>query len=218
MSNPMLNEFIMSLWETIYMVGISSIVATLIGLPLGIILMITQPKGILENRLVNNSLGLIVNATRSIPFIILLIAIVPLTRFIVGTSIGTTAAIVPLTLGAIPFIARIIENALSEVDAGLIETGFAMGASPLQIVIKILIPEAYPSIVKGITVVIISLVGYSAMAGAIGGGGLGDLAIRYGYQRFNVEVMIATVFILIALVQIIQWFGDFYVRKVTGYK
>lgn len=153
-------------------------------------------------------LSAVINALRSIPFIILLIAIIPLTRFIVGTSIGTTAAIVPLAIGAIPFVARIVENSLMSVNAGLIEAGQAMGASNFQIIWKILLPEASALITQGVTVVVIALVGYSAMAGVVGGGGLGDLAIRYGYERFQTNVMIATIIILVIMVQIIQFLGD----------
>ena len=165
--------------------------------------------------MLNQTLGAIINAARSTPFIILMVAIIPFTRLIVGTSIGTNAAIVPLTIAAAPFVARIVESALKEVDAGLIEAAQAMGASPSQIILKVLIPEAMPSIVLGLTLTVISLIGYSAMAGAIGGGGLGDLAIRYGYQRFRADVMLATVVILIALVQMVQSSGDYFAHKLN---
>jgi D-methionine transport system permease protein len=176
---------------------------------------ITGKGHIKENLLVNQTLGAIVNAARSTPFIILMVAIIPFTRIIAGTSIGTNAAIVPLSIAAIPFVARIVESALKEVDDGLIEAAQSMGASPGQIILKVLIPEAMPSIVLGLTLTVISLIGYSAMAGAIGGGGLGDLAIRYGYQRFRADVMIATVVILIAMVQIVQSSGDYFARKLN---
>ncbi|MEM1243813.1 MAG: methionine ABC transporter permease [Pseudomonadota bacterium] len=213
MSNVMLEQIAIATWQTIYMVLISSAIATIIGLPLGIILVLTRKNGLLQNLTVNRILAACINALRSIPFIILLIAVVPITRFIVGTSIGTSAAIVPLTIGAFPFIARIVEVSLSEVNSGLIEAGIAMGATNLQIITKILIPEALSGMIQGITVVIISLIGYSAMAGAIGGGGLGDLAIRYGYQRFEISIMIITVVILIILVQLMQYAGDWLAKK-----
>jgi len=176
--------------------------------PLGVLLVITDRGGLLQNLALNRSLGAVVNATRSTPFIILLVALIPLTRLLVGTSIGTGAAIVPLSIAAIPFVGRLVENALREVDGGLIEAAQAMGATPSQIIIKVLIPEALPSIIAGLTITIVSLIGYSAMAGAVGGGGLGDLGIRYGYQRFLPDVMAAVVIVLIALVQVIQFGGD----------
>lgn len=208
MSNEMLLLLAESLLETIYMVGASAGIAALLGLPLGIILVTTDRGHILENLPLNRILGAVANATRSTPFIILMVAIIPLTRLIAGTSIGTNAAIVPLSLAAIPFVARIIESALREVDPGVIEAAQAMGASPRQIITKVLIPESLPSIILGLTLTIINLIGYSAMAGAIGGGGLGDLAIRYGYQRFRADIMLITVLILIAQVQLVQSCGD----------
>ncbi|MHC1714358.1 MAG: methionine ABC transporter permease [Acidaminococcaceae bacterium] len=218
MSPEIINLLIKSFGETCYMVAASTIISTLIGLPLGVILTVTRKGHILENAPVNAVLGAIVNATRSTPFIILMVAIIPLTRIIVGSSIGTTAAIVPLTISAAPFIARIIESSLLEIDHGVIEAAQAMGASPLQIVNKVLLPEALHSIVLGITLAIISLIGYSAMAGALGGGGLGDLAIRYGYQRFRVDIMIATVVVLIAQVQIVQSCGNYISKKLNKNK
>lgn len=215
MSMPIITEFLAATWQTLYMVMLSGLCAVILGLPLGVILLITRRRHISENYFINLLAGALVNAVRSIPFIILLIAVIPFTRLIAGTSIGTTAAIVPLSIAAIPFFARIVESALVEVSAGLIETGHALGATPWQIITKILIPEALPGIINGITLMLINLIGYSAMAGAIGGGGLGDLAIRYGYQRFNVEVMIATVIILIVLVQCLQFLGDKLARKIT---
>ncbi len=218
MSPEIINLLIKSFGETCYMVAASTIISTLIGLPLGVILTVTRKGHILENAPVNAVLGAIVNATRSTPFIILMVAIIPLTRIIVGSSIGTTAAIVPLTISAAPFIARIIESSLLEIDHGVIEAAQAMGASPLQIINKVLLPEALHSIVLGITLAIISLIGYSAMAGALGGGGLGDLAIRYGYQRFRVDIMIATVVVLIAQVQIVQSCGNYISKKLNKNK
>lgn len=163
-------------------------------------------------------LGVIVNATRSTPFIILMVAIIPLTRMLVGSSIGTTAAIVPLTISAAPFIARVIESSLLEIDHGVIEAAQSMGASPMQIIYKVLLPESLHSIVLGITLAVIALIGYSAMAGVLGGGGLGDLAIRYGYQRFQPDVMIVTVVILILMVQLIQFIGDTLSKKLNKTK
>ncbi|WP_094603009.1 D-methionine transport system permease protein MetI [Sporomusa silvacetica DSM 10669] len=215
MSQDMLMLLVEGLGETFYMVAVSSLVSALLGIPLGVILVITGKGHIKENLLFNQTLGAIVNAARSTPFIILMVAIIPFTRIIVGTSIGTNAAIVPLTIAAIPFLARVVESAIKEVDAGLIEAAQSMGASPSQIILKVLIPESRPSIVLGITLTVISLIGYSAMAGAIGGGGLGDLAIRYGYQRFRADVMLATVVILIAMVQIVQSSGDYFAHKLN---
>lgn len=213
MPEELISLLLDSLLETCYMVAISTFLSTLLGLPLGVILTVTDKGHILENRTLNNILGNIVNATRSVPFIILMVAIIPLTRILVGTSIGTTAAIVPLTISATPFIARIIEGALKEVEYGVIEAAQAMGATPLQIIKKVLLPEALPAIVLGITLAIISLIGYSAMAGALGGGGLGDLAIRYGYQRFRIDIMIITVVILIVQVQLVQSCGDYLAKR-----
>ncbi len=204
-----------SLWETLYMVAVSTVIATVAGIPLGVILVTTDKGGILENLPVNRVLGWIVNATRSIPFIILMVAIIPLTRMIVGTSIGTVAAMVPLCIAAAPFIARLVETALIEVDGGVIEAAQSMGATPWQIITKVMIPEAMPSITASITVTIINLIGCSAMAGAVGGGGLGDLAIRYGYQRFRADVMIVTVVILIIMVQVVQSLGDYIAKRLN---
>ena len=199
--------------ETLNMVIAGTILATLLGLPLGIILSTTGPNQILEHPLVHRICGGFVNIGRSIPFIILMVAIIPFTRFVVGTSIGTIAAIVPLTVAAIPFVARLVDGALKEVDAGVIEAAESMGASPLEIIYKVMIPEALPALVLAITLTAVNLVGYSAMAGSIGGGGLGDLAIRYGYQRFRGDIMLATVVILVVMVQGIQMLGDAIARK-----
>ena len=215
MSQEMLALLFKSLWETTYMVAVSGVISALVGIPLGIILVITDKGHILENAPINKVLGVIVNATRSTPFIILMVAIIPLTRLIVGTSIGTNAAIVPLCIAAISFVARIVESALKEVDNGVIEAAQAMGASPMEIITKVLVPEALPAIILGITLTIISLIGYSAMAGAIGGGGLGDLAIRYGYQRFRADIMLITVIILIGQVQIVQSTGDYLAHRLN---
>ena len=215
MSSELLRLFVESFWETLVMVGVSGSVATLLGVPLGVLLVITERDNLVPNVPVNRAVGAIVNAVRSTPFIILLVAIIPFTRLVVGTSIGTIAAIVPLTLAATPFVGRIVENALREVDRGLIEAAQAMGATPYQIVSKVLIPEALSAIVGGLTITLVSLIGYSAMAGAIGGGGLGDLGIRYGYQRFLPEVMLAVVVVLIVLVQAIQFAGDRLARQVN---
>lgn len=194
--------------QTLYMVAASTVLGTLFGLPLGVFLAVSQRGELLSAPWLNKVLGLVVNATRSVPFIILVVAIIPLTRAIVGTSIGTNAAIVPLTLAAIPFIARLVENAIREVDAGLIEAARAMGATPMQIIAKVLIREARPAIALGLTLAVVSLIGYSAMVGAVGGEGLGDLGIRYGYQRFMPEVMLAVVVVLIVLVQLVQSIGE----------
>ncbi|HEY5582315.1 MAG TPA: methionine ABC transporter permease [Rhodoferax sp.] len=211
----MLALFASSLWETLVMVGISGLFGAALGLPLGVLLHLTHPGGVLENRKLNRIVGSTVNAVRSTPFIILLVAIIPFTRLITGSSIGTAAAVVPLTIAAAPFIARLMETALREVDHGLVEAALAMGATTQQIVFKVLLPEALPGIVAGLTITLVSLTGYSAMAGAIGGGGLGDLGIRYGYQRFLPEVMLAVVLVLIAFVQVVQSAGDWTVRRLS---
>ncbi len=216
MLSPEMNALLLkSLWETVYMVALSTVIATAAGIPLGVILVCTDRGGILQNLGVNRILGWIVNATRSTPFIILMVAIIPLTRMIVGTSIGTAAAMVPLCIAAAPFIARLVETSLKEVDGGVIEAAQSMGATPWQIITKVMIPEAMPSIIAGITITIINLIGCSAMAGAVGGGGLGDLAIRYGYQRFQADVMIITVVILIIMVQVVQSVGDYASRRLN---
>lgn len=215
MQSAMIDLLMKALGETVYMVAVSMAVATAIGVPLGVLLSTTGKGGILEARAFNKTLGAVVNAIRSIPFIILMVAIIPLTRLIVGTAIGTTAAMVPLIIAAVPFIGRQVETSLTEVPYGLVEAALSMGATPLQIIRRVLLPEAMPSIVAQLTTVIISLVGESAMAGAIGGGGLGDLAIRYGYQRFRPDVMIATVVILIILVQLVQFAGNLLAKRLN---
>jgi D-methionine transport system permease protein len=200
-------------WQTLLMTFGSAVVAVLIGLPLALLLHTTDSNGLSPNGWINRPIGLLVNAVRSTPFIILMVAIVPFTRMVAGTSIGTTAALVPLSLAAIAFIARLFDNALREVDRGVIEAARAMGATRTQIMARVLVPEALPGIIAAITVTLVSLVGYSAMAGAIGGGGLGDLGIRFGYQRFMPEVMATVVVILILFVQGLQSLGDWLVRR-----
>ena len=215
----MSSNLIMMIWdsfvETLIMVIISGGIGSAIGVPLGILLFVTDKKSFIPMPAFNAVLSTVINAVRSVPFIILLVAIIPFTRLIVGSSIGTAAAVVPLTLSVAPFISRIVETSLREVDKGLVEAAQSMGATNYQIVAKVLIPEAMPGIVSGLTIAIISLIGASAMAGAIGGGGLGDLGIRYGYQRFMPEVMWTVVIVLIFLVQSIQFSGDRIVRKIS---
>ena len=194
--------------DTLYIVGLSGVIGTLLGLPLGVFLATSRAGELFAAPWTNRILGLVVNAARSTPFIILVVAIIPFTRFVVGTSIGTSAAVVPLTVAATPFIARVIEAAIRAVDQGLIEAARAMGATPLQIVRKVLLPEALPAITLALTLTAVSLIGYSAMVGAVGGEGLGDLGIRYGYQRFMPEVMLAVVVILIVMVQLVQSVGE----------
>lgn len=215
MSSELIALFADSLLETLWMVGVSGAIASLLGLPLGILLVVTDRGGLLQQTAANRVLGALANAVRSTPFIILMVAVIPFTRWLVGTSIGTAAAIVPLTIAATPFVARLVETALREVDRGLIEALQAMGATPWQIVRKVLLPEALPGITAALTVTLVSLIGYSAMAGAVGGGGLGDLGIRYGYQRFLPEVMAAVVVVLIVLVQLIQSAGDRLARRLS---
>ena len=206
MSAEMMPLLTKALGETIYMVVISMAISTAIGVPLGVLLHVTSKGEILDAPMLNRTVGAVVNAVRSIPFIILMVAIIPLTRLIVGSAIGTTAAMVPLVIASVPFIGRQVETSLREVPHGLIEAALSMGATPMQIISRVLLPESMPSIVSQLTTVIIALVGESAMAGAIGG--LGDLAIRYGYQRFRPDIMIATVVILIVLVQLVQFAGN----------
>lgn len=213
MSQEIIKLMLQGIEETFYMVAVATVIGGIIGIPLGITLVTTSKGHILENRFINQILSTIVNIIRSIPFIILMVAIIPLTRLIAGTSIGTTAACVPLTIVAIPFLSRLVETSIRDVDFGLVEAAESMGATPFQIIRKVLIPEALPTIINNITVLIVNLIGASAMAGAIGGGGLGDIAIRYGYQRFRPDVMLATIIILIVVVNVIQAGGDFASRK-----
>jgi D-methionine transport system permease protein len=202
-----------ALMQTLQMVFVAGIVGSIIGLPIGIFLATSGKGELFPAPKTNRVFGLVVNAARSTPFIILVVAIVPLTRLLTGTSIGTWAAIVPLTIATIPFFARLVESAIREIDKGLIEAARAMGATPFQIVFKVLLPEARPSILMALTMTIVSLIGYSAMVGAVGGGGLGDLGIRYGYQRFNPEMMVIVVVVLIVLVQLVQSAGDGLARR-----
>lgn len=195
--------------ETLQMVLVSTIFATILGLPIGILLVLTDDKGLSPNKVIFKIVSGLINVSRSIPFIILMILLFPLSRLIVGTTIGTAATIVPLSLAAAPFMGRIVESALKEVSKGVIEAVLAMGASKREIVLKVLIPEALPGIIRGITLMMINLVGYSAMAGAIGGGGLGDLAIRYGYHRYQMDVLILSVLVIVAIVALIQSTGNY---------
>ncbi|MBB3318819.1 MULTISPECIES: methionine ABC transporter permease [unclassified Rhizobium] len=208
MTPIMFNLLLRSLWETILMTGASGLISLVFGLPLGLALVLTNKGGIAQNAWINGILGAIINGFRSVPFIILLVALIPLTRLIVGTALGTWAAIVPLAIAATPYYARIAEVSLREVDRGLIDAVRAMGGNGWTIIREVLVPEALPGIVAGFTVTLVTLIGASAMAGAIGAGGLGDLAIRYGYQRFETAVMVAVVAVLIVLVCGIQWLGD----------
>ncbi|HCI45885.1 MAG TPA: DL-methionine transporter permease subunit [Rhodospirillaceae bacterium] len=209
MSQQLINLLLNATWDTLYMVAVSLLLGTLVGGPIGIFLATSRRGELFAAPWLNKVSSIVVNAARSIPFIILAVAIVPFTRALAGTSIGTTAAMVPLTISAIPFIARIVEGAIRQVEPGLIEAAQAMGARPFQIIRKVLVPEAMSAIINGLTLTAISLIGYSAMVGAIGGGGLGDVGIRYGYQRFRPDVMLTVVIVLIALVQIVQLAGDF---------
>ncbi|MDD4238544.1 MAG: ABC transporter permease [Desulfotomaculaceae bacterium] len=201
-------KVLVATWETIYMVLTSTVLSYLFGLPLGIILVTTAENHIMENKGLNRVLGSIVNAARSIPFIIFLILLIPFTRLLIGTSIGTVASIVPLTIAAIPFVARMVETSLKEIERGLIEAAISMGANAQQVISKVLLPEAMPSLLLGFAITAINLVGYSAMAGIVGGGGLGTLAYYYGYQRYEDTVMLITVIVLIVLVQGVQMLGD----------
>ena len=204
---------VISTVETLYMVLFSTLFSLILGFPLGVLLLVTKPGNIYEMKKFNAILEVVINALRSFPFIILMILLFPLSRFVVGTTIGSTAAIVPLSIGAAPFVARIVEGALLEVDPGLVEASQSMGANNKTIIFKVMLPECYPTLIHGITVTIISLIGYSAMAGTIGAGGLGDLAIRFGYLRFKLDIMVYSIIIIIILVQIIQSVGNFIVHR-----
>lgn len=199
--------------ETLWMVLPSALIAQLLGTALGVALTLTRPGGLRPQPLLFRGLDAVINVGRSLPFIILLVVLIPFTRLVTGTSIGSAAATVPLTVAAIPFVARLVEGALRDVSPGVIEAARVVGATTGQIVCKVLLPEARPALIHGFTVTLVSLIGYSAMAGAIGGGGLGDLAIRYGYQRFETDVMVATVLLLLVLVQGVQWLGDRAARR-----
>ena len=215
MDSKMINIMIEALGQTIYMVFFSALFASVLGFILGIIVTVTAPKGLKPNAVIYKVLDLVINVLRSFPFIILIVFIIPLTRAIVGTPIGETAAIVPLTIAAAPFVARIIESALKEVDSGVIEAAKSFGASNSQIIFKVMIKEAVPSIISGLTLTIINIIGYSAMAGSVGAGGLGKVAISYGYQRYQTDVMIVTVIILIIMVQGLQSLGNYLYKKLS---
>lgn len=204
--------------DTLYMTLASTAIAYLIGVPLGVILVITRKDGICPAPKTNAVLGAVVNVLRSVPFLILIIVLIPFTRFVIGTSIGATATVVPLIVGAAPFIARMVESSLLEVDAGVVEAAQAMGASPWQIVTKVLLKEAVPSLITGAAIALTTILGYSAMAGAVGGGGLGDLAIKYGYHRYQTDVLLLTLVILVLLVQLIQALGNTIAKKIDHRK
>lgn len=202
-----------AVFQTLYMTLVPTFIATIIGFIMAVILVVTKKEGLRPNKTVNYTLGLIVNIVRSFPFMILIFAMIPITRAIVGTSIGETAAIVPITIGSAPFIARLIENALDEVDKGLIEAAKSFGATNTQIIFKVMFKEAIPSIVTAVTIAVITILGYSAMAGAVGAGGLGNVALMYGYQQFDNKVMIYTVIVLVVIVQVVQGIGDYVYKK-----
>lgn len=215
MNEDLFDLLITGFGETIYMVLFSTAIALALGLPLGIVLVVTEKGHVLESSRINKFLGTTINVVRSFPSIILIVILLPLSRFIVGTTLGATAALVPLSIGAAPFIARIIENCLKEVNFGKIEAAMAIGATPFTIVTRVLIPEALPALIRGITIAVIAITGTTAVAGAIGAGGLGSLAIRFGYMRFRDDVMLATVVILVLLVQGVQWGGDWLARYIN---
>ncbi|WP_338561342.1 methionine ABC transporter permease MetI [Erwinia sp. E_sp_B04_7] len=215
MSEAMILLLCRGVWETLVMTFVSGFFGFVIGLPLGVLLYVTRPGQIIESRSLYRSLSAVVNIFRAIPFIILLVWMIPFTRMIVGTSIGLQAAIVPLTIGAAPFIARMVENTLLELPGGLIEASRAMGATPLQIVKKVLLPEAMPGLINAATITLITLVGYSAMGGAVGAGGLGQIGIQYGYIGYNATVMNTVLVLLVVLVYLIQFCGDRIARAVT---
>lgn len=209
-----LEQFLQAMVDTFYMVGFSLLIGSIIGIPLGILLVVTRPGGIIENKIIFNVINPIINMVRSLPFIILLVAIIPFTRLIVQTSIGTAAAIVPLIIYVAPFIARLVENSILEVDEGIIEAAESMGATPMQTIWYFLLPEALGSLILSLTTATISLLSATAMAGAVGGGGVGDLAISYGYERFDSFIMLVTVIVLIIFVQLMQSIGNWLARKV----
>ncbi|MFW2490105.1 methionine ABC transporter permease [Clostridium chromiireducens] len=215
MSNDLIGLLLTGTKETLYMVFISSIIAFLLGVPIGVLLVVSDKGGIFPLLKVNKIVGFIINVIRSMPEMILVIILLPLAKLIVGTTLGANAAIISISIGSAPFLARIIENSLKEVEFGKIEAAESMGAAPLEIIIKVLLPEALPSIVRGITIAIIGIIGFTAIAGAIGAGGLGSLAIRFGYQRFRTDVLIGTVVILVVIVQSIQLIGDFIARSIN---
>lgn len=214
MSEDMLQLLGTGIIETLYMTILSSAIAYVIGIPLGVLVFITDGKGICRSRIINSVVGLAINLVRSVPFLILLVAILPFTRMIVGTTIGSTATIVPLVVAAAPYVARMVESSLKEVDAGVIEAAHAMGSSPFQIICKVLLPEAKPSLLVGGTISLATILGYSAMAGFVGGGGLGAIAINYGYYRYDGKTMFITVILLVVIVQIFQELGIRLVNKI----
>ena len=215
MDSKIIDVMIQAVGQTVYMVFFSTLFASILGFILGIVVTVTSPKGLKPNKIIYNVLDLIINVLRSFPFIILIVFIIPLTRAIVGTPIGEAAAIVPLTIAAAPFVARIIESSLKEVDSGVIEAAKSFGASNNQIIFKVMLKEAVPSIISGLTLTIINIIGYSAMAGSVGAGGLGKVAISYGYQRYQTDVMIVTVIILIIMVQGLQSLGNYLYKKLS---
>ena len=215
MDSKIIDVMIQAVGQTVYMVFFSTLFASILGFILGIVVTVTSPKGLKPNKIIYNVLDLIINVLRSFPFIILIVFIIPLTRAIVGTPIGEAAAIVPLTIAAAPFVARIIESSLKEVDSGVIEAAKSFGASNTQIIFKVMLKEAVPSIISGLTLTIINIIGYSAMAGSVGAGGLGKVAISYGYQRYQTDVMIVTVIILIIVVQGLQSLGNYLYKKLS---
>ena len=215
MDSKIIDVMIQAVGQTVYMVFFSTLFASILGFILGIVVTVTSPKGLKPNKIIYNALDLIINVLRSFPFIILIVFIIPLTRAIVGTPIGEAAAIVPLTIAAAPFVARIIESSLKEVDSGVIEAAKSFGASNTQIIFKVMLKEAVPSIISGLTLTIINIIGYSAMAGSVGAGGLGKVAISYGYQRYQTDVMIVTVIILIIMVQGLQSLGNYLYKKLN---
>lgn len=215
MDSKIIDVMIQAVGQTVYMVFFSTLFSSILGFILGIVVTVTSPKGLKPNKIIYNVLDLIINVLRSFPFIILIVFIIPLTRAIVGTPIGEAAAIVPLTIAAAPFVARIIESSLKEVDSGVIEAAKSFGASNTQIIFKVMLKEAVPSIISGLTLTIINIIGYSAMAGSVGAGGLGKVAISYGYQRYQTDVMIVTVIILIIMVQGLQSLGNYLYKKLS---
>ena len=215
MDSKIIDVMIQAVGQTVYMVFFSKLFESILGFILGIVVTVTSPKGLKPNKIIYNALDLIINVLRSFPFIILIVFIIPLTRAIVGTPIGEAAAIVPLTIAAAPFVARIIESSLKEVDSGVIEAAKSFGASNTQIIFKVMLKEAVPSIISGLTLTIINIIGYSAMAGSVGAGGLGKVAISYGYQRYQTDVMIVTVIILIIMVQGLQSLGNYLYKKLS---
>ncbi|MCX7950583.1 MAG: ABC transporter permease [Clostridiales bacterium] len=212
--NEIIKLVLPSFLDTLYMVFLSTLFSILLGAPLGITLVLTEKDGLINMPKLNTILGTIINITRSIPFVILIILLFPLSRVIVGTSIGKEAAVVPLSIAAAPFVARVVESALKEIDKGIVEAAISLGASTNQIVFKVLLKEALPGLVLGITLTMVNIIGYSAMAGVIGGGGIGDLAVRYGYQRFRTDILIATVVVLVLLVEITQRSGNYIAKKI----